>query len=516
MSSKDFDWKVGDRRESGVHFLKMIEDLRNQFPYKALNAFLIEAFANSVDAGSTRIDIFIGSDIIKILDNGKGMKYDEFLDYHNLASETKTRGIGIGFAGVGAKIFLDKVYYIITETKSKNFHAATNWAFHGDKLRFIRIPVQNRVTHDTGTYVEAKIKDLNEIKNLTIDNIRSTLQQHYNAILQGHYGEKRITINNELILPFNIDPNNIEEEKEFSIKVGKNNIKGYIIKTKSEINELFRGFQIVVYGKTICTNSFNQYPTYSALFTGMFFADYLIDIVTTPKSDFNRQSPIWKKFNSRVGKDIGDWLDQIGAKIKLPEQSDNLKSLSQQIEKTVNELLKLPEFADIAEKFFQNIIRKNVVIKTDSGEIRGIEQEGGQINKGSLGGANNGEGLTSLGPDDNPSNIEDIKGEIPLERVQRRVRSGIKISYDIRPDQLKEAWIDWSKQTVTINQGHPSWKVAEKLNADTKSGNVTFYHILRSIFRLLAEEAGIDSIDERDKLVTDLFKSLYERLPKGR
>ncbi|GAI22508.1 unnamed protein product, partial [marine sediment metagenome] len=65
MSSRLSDWKIGDTRKSEVHFRKIIEDLRNQFPYDSLTAFVVETFANSLDAEANRIDIFVGKDTIK-------------------------------------------------------------------------------------------------------------------------------------------------------------------------------------------------------------------------------------------------------------------------------------------------------------------------------------------------------------------------------------------------------------------------------------------------------------------
>ena len=52
-------------------------------------------------------------------------------------------------------------------------------------------------------------------------------------------------------------------------------VKGFIIKSKNDVEEQFQGPQIVVNGKTITTEWFKQYPTYYKLFTGMFFADHL-------------------------------------------------------------------------------------------------------------------------------------------------------------------------------------------------------------------------------------------------
>jgi len=507
------DWEIGARRSSTVRFLKLIQDLRDQFPYNALTAFIVETFANSLDAESTRIDIYVGKDVFKILDNGKGMNEKEFIEYHNLASLSKTRGESIGFAGVGAKIYLDKVYYIITETKRKKYNASTRWAFHGESLEYEKIPVQNRVTHDSGTYVEVKLKDSIDINNITASFVTDVLRQHYNAVLLGHYGEKRITVNNEVLQPFKPDQETIEFKKEINIKIGRNYVTGFLVKSKKEISGSFQGPQIVVHGKTVKSEWFKQYPIDDKFFTGMIFADYLIKILTTSKSDFDKTSNIWKKFYNKVGKVVGSWLDEIGAKPKTPEPSDDLSSLSKEIEKTVNELLKLPKFTEIANKLFQNIMEKDVVIRSEFGEEKGVEQEWGQLIKGQLGSLNKGDDLSTLGPMDEVGILENESGEVSSERIRRRVKSGIKISYIENPENLSEAWIDPSTQTVTINQGHPSWKVAEKLNIKTKSEQVILYHTLRIIFKTLAEEAGVET---PQKTIRDLFQSLYERLPGAR
>ncbi len=95
-------WSIGERRHSTVNFLKLIRDLRQQFPYDPFATLVVETFANSLDAKATHIAIHIDNDAYKILDNGKGMNQADFEEYHNIASLTKKRGAGIGFAGVGA------------------------------------------------------------------------------------------------------------------------------------------------------------------------------------------------------------------------------------------------------------------------------------------------------------------------------------------------------------------------------------------------------------------------------
>ena len=55
---------------------------------------------------------------MRIVDNGKGMNDREFEEYHDIAATTKTRGKGIGFAGVGVKLSLLCAKSVITETKN--------------------------------------------------------------------------------------------------------------------------------------------------------------------------------------------------------------------------------------------------------------------------------------------------------------------------------------------------------------------------------------------------------------
>ena len=121
--------------ETKVRIRKLIRDLRDQYPYGAVLAMLIETIGNSIDAHANeiRIEIDRKNYRFRAVDNGFGMKEDEFIEYHNIAAQTKTRGVGIGFAGVGAKIFLDLAHSIYTETKSAGkFSGASKWQFKGE------------------------------------------------------------------------------------------------------------------------------------------------------------------------------------------------------------------------------------------------------------------------------------------------------------------------------------------------------------------------------------------------
>ena len=489
-------WQMGKKYQSTVSdWKKLIIDFRDQFPYDPVTALIVETFANALDAKAMEIKIYIKDDVFKIIDNGMGMTQYEFEQYHNIASLTKRKGEGIGFAGVGAKIFLDGAVHIATETKSKDFHGATLWTFHGEIPEWKPIKPPNILSYKTGTCVEVKLKEEDKEK-LTPNFIKQVLHQFYNGVLLGHYNVKRVTINNIILKSW--QPEDIEIRKEINIRVGKRIVKGFLIKTKQKLPECFQGPSIVVYGKTVTQEWFRQYPIGGEYLTGLIFADYLIEILRTSKSDFDRTSMLWRYFHNRVGSFIGTWLDEIGAKPKPPKVSYNLQQLSSEIEGTINNLLKLPEFSDLANKIFQNIIHRQVAIKTRDGELTGSKIEGIQKTSGTTGGQDKGEGVPIPGNEEGKGVIEDETGDVPIERIRRKVKGGIRINFDKQPENLLEGWIDPSIQAVVINTGHPAWKIADELYSQA-------YHLLRTAFTVLIEETSAENPKE---IIAGLFSKL--------
>jgi len=361
----------------------------------------------------------------------------------------------------------------------------------------------NVVHTTTGTYVKVKLKEENDIEKLTPSFVKEVLHKFYNAVLLGYYGEKRVTINDEILDPWKPDPANIEREKEINIQKVKRykiNIKGFLIKTKEKLPESFQGPSIVVYGKTVKQEWFRQYPTCGEYIIGLIIADGLIDILRTSKSDFDTTSFMWKRFSAVVGKFIGDWLDEIGAKAKPPEISEDTQGMTKTVEEKVNEILKLPEFKDLAGKFFQNIIQKQISIKRQRDELKGKSVEGGQKVGGTLGGLGGGEGVITKGDEEEKGVEEDEKGADPIERVRRKMRGGIKISFAEEPANVLEGWIDLSTPAVIINVEHPAYKIAGKLGTTSKK-----YHFFRTVFAALAEETDQEN---SKKIMADLFSKL--------
>ena len=81
-----------------------------------------ESVSNSIDANANNVNIITRTDSgeysISFLDNGPGMDTQQFADYQVGSRSTKDKKFGLGFAGIGAKLYViaHEKSEIITET----------------------------------------------------------------------------------------------------------------------------------------------------------------------------------------------------------------------------------------------------------------------------------------------------------------------------------------------------------------------------------------------------------------
>ena len=112
------------------------------YEYPNEEVLVLEAVANGIDAKAKKIEINFESNdsghYVTFLNDGPPMNGDDFENYHTISSSTKTKGEGIGFAGVGAKIFLaawDKAE-IVTVTGKNNQVLVSRMFRRGDNVEY--------------------------------------------------------------------------------------------------------------------------------------------------------------------------------------------------------------------------------------------------------------------------------------------------------------------------------------------------------------------------------------------
>ena len=116
--------------ETRVDLIHLLEDLRDAYPGAAEETILTEIVANALDSGATGVTVTVDpvASTLTVADDGAGMRRPELARYHDLATSSKVRGRGIGFAGVGIKLALLVSRQVLTETRRGSRHVATTWA----------------------------------------------------------------------------------------------------------------------------------------------------------------------------------------------------------------------------------------------------------------------------------------------------------------------------------------------------------------------------------------------------
>ena len=115
--------------QTRVDLQHLLEDLRDAYPDAIEETILSEIVANALDSGGASIRVLTDptEKTLVVVDDGSGMSRRELARYHDLAASTKTRGEGIGFAGVGIKLGLLVAEAVLTETRRGPVHVASRW-----------------------------------------------------------------------------------------------------------------------------------------------------------------------------------------------------------------------------------------------------------------------------------------------------------------------------------------------------------------------------------------------------
>ena len=164
---------------SQVNVGKLVRDLADMYPDHSFDVVITELVANSLDANATAISIdWDGEEnVLVVEDNGDGMDSDQFQEYHDFAAELKTRGTGIGFAGVGAKISFNIAHQVITETRHNGVVSASDWGWRDDgSLRWRDIP-SDQLQSD-GTRVEVHFNH-DQTPSVNDEYVIDVLKRHY-------------------------------------------------------------------------------------------------------------------------------------------------------------------------------------------------------------------------------------------------------------------------------------------------------------------------------------------------
>jgi hypothetical protein len=286
-----------------VDLRHLLEDLRDAYPGGLEETILTELVANSLDAGASVIRVFAdpAATTFRLEDNGRGMVWKELKQFHNLAASSKTRGAGIGFAGVGIKLALLAAREVVTESRRGKSHAASRWHLASAEFApYEPIAAPGHVT-DHGTAV---LLHLNHGLSPLVDAgyLEHVIRTHFQPLLDPSFAEAlaplyprgvRFEVNGRALEPARPPA---AERAPLEVRIERQRKAsglGHIERHAQPVAESLRGIAISTYGKVIRRgwDWLGILPAAPERITGILEIPSLSQALTLNKGDFVRTGP---------------------------------------------------------------------------------------------------------------------------------------------------------------------------------------------------------------------------------
>jgi len=320
--------------ETRVDLQHLLEDLRDAYAGALEETILTEVVANALDSGATRIRLITNpaAATLTIVDDGRGMRRRELARYHDVAASSKSRGEGIGFAGVGIKLGLLVSREVVTETRRGATHVATRWhlaSHHRAPWKWIRPP---GLTASRGTAVQltltnqlSPLLDAGYLEETVRGHFEPLLDSAFDVQLRRHYRDG---------VAFECDGRELtrtevrdSESVPISIRLGRRRTPSAIgfIERNARLPADREGIAVSTFGKIIKRgwDWLGLAPAARAHISGLIEAPDLAACLTLGKNDFIRTGTrgasylaYRKAIQEVVSRQLAEWGDARGGEAR--------------------------------------------------------------------------------------------------------------------------------------------------------------------------------------------------------
>jgi hypothetical protein len=481
--------------ETRVDLLHLLEDLRDAYPGPAEETILTEIVANSLDSGATLIAVTVdaGERTLTLVDDGRGMRRRDLARYHDVAATTKTRGEGIGFAGVGIKMALLVCQEVLTETRQRGKHVATTWALASRyRAPWKWVPPPGLVG-ERGTALRLT---LDNALSLLLDPgfVETGLRRHFRPLFDATFAEVlgehypagvAFVVNGERLGP---EPRAAAQSAPIGVKLARRRrlaAAGYMIRDRVPLPEERRGIAISTLGKVIKRgwDWLGLTPVDPERVGGLIEAPALAECLTLNKVDFIRAGArgasylaYRKALQEAVARQLAEWGDT--AESGERERRRAARPVERDLEAVLMDLAAdFPLLASLVERRAggqrrlpmagsANAARELAPAALAAAEVRDdAEANASEVQEPGADGAEH-------SGDDSPAALPRAPApaagdaRLPSEgRGERRPgRYGLAIQFEERPDEPELARL--VESTVWINEAHPAYRRAAASRAE--------------------------------------------------
>lgn len=462
--------------ETRVDLHHLLEDLRDAYPGTVEETILTEIAANSLDSGARRIRFFTGPGMLTVIDDGRGMKRRELARYHDIAASTKTRGEGIGFAGVGIKLGLLICDEVITETRRGKTQAASRWSLasrHRAPWKWIP-PTGILVEHGTSVCLRvanplSPLLDPGFIEASLLRHFEPLLDPRFRGILGTHYPSEVVFEVNGLALRPEPDP--FAEEAGLSVRLGrrrKPSASGYLVRSSIALPEDRRGLGISTFGKVIKRgwDWLGITPAAPERYTGLVEAPGLAQCLTLNKADFFRSGPrgavyltMRKALQEAIARQLAAWGD---AREPDSESRRATRPLERDLERVLFDLAEdFPLLASLVNRRTGSQGRLSIASGAPSREGWPLDEPSSRVRETVAVEAAEAE-RSSEKLRDEPESESTAWAPDPAQTARRGgrkpARLGLSIQFEDRPGETELSRL--IESTVWINASHPAFRRA--------------------------------------------------------
>lgn len=492
--------------ETRVDLLHLLEDLRDAYPGSLEETILTEIMANALDSGASLISFASdpAQNTMTVVDNGSGMQRRDLARFHDIASSTKIRGQGIGFAGVGIKLGLLVCDEVLTETRRGKNHVASSWHMASRHRAPWKWTPPPGLVSERGTAVRLRLR--NPLSPLLDPGfLEVTLRRHFEPLfdpafdefLAAHY-PKGIAIQlNGSRLERRRSKASLQAALEIRmLRRRKPSALGYLLREESALPEDRRGLAISTYGKVIRRgwDWLGMTPNAPERIGGLLEVPELAACLTLNKGDFIRTGPrgatylgFRKAIQQAVAKQLAEWGDAPATSEQAPPRE--VRPLQRDLAHLLEDLAcDFPLLSSLVERRAGGQKRLPFGGGGASGDGRSFLAA--SIVAESAGEEFTEERSTEPSADETASEPSRESDATPPERAngadatlpasggaRRPAHYGLDIQFDDRPDDLSLGRL--IESTVWVNRAHPAYRRATASRA-------LGYHIALTVALALA------------------------------
>ena len=512
--------------ETRVNLRRLLHDIRDAYPAPIEEVIITELVANALDSGATRISFTVDPEqrLMRCTDNGKGMARAELKEYHDIAATTKTRGHGIGFAGIGAKLSLLVAEHVITETHgSRGSRGATQWHLTStNRAPWKFIPSPGTVTSPRGTAVQIELANP---RSPLCDPafVRQTVLKHFFPLLDAGMKERLLRLIYPKGITFTVNDRELSCDDQtdrcyFKVTLGKSGTRpvgiGYLI--RSDIGQgasagPSAGLTVSTYGKIIKSGWewLGLMPKLHAVLSGVVEIPGLSEVLTINKADFLNDAKSLKTYyrlRKATQEAVRALLPELGEPAEHAQQpvSKEVQTLSREIESALGALT--DDFPELSSLIGGK--RRKVLVSAELSDHAEKQEREERI-----------EGIAAREP--NEKDTESVahasadEGKLhlhasssgELSKTIRKKSPGLSITLQEFTDEGSPLLGRIVENTVYINTDHPAWKKAVDEHLDE-------YHIVVTVACVLSEMIQEDRapVDFINRFLSSWGQSLQQKL----